>query len=117
MKLETLLVESDSSRFSRGADTDITMATEGCRFARRKDLDLMSDVEWDEELAEMNTRLDEIAIEMQQDKRSRWMREWPMKEPKEKWSVKELMARRQCRLLKGWLRYAENLNGPEEEMV
>ena len=27
------------------------------------------------------------------------------------------MARRQRRLLKGWLRYVENLNGPEEEVV
>jgi hypothetical protein len=34
-----------------------------------------------------------------------------------KWPVKELMVRRQRRLLRGWLRYAENLNGPEEEMV
>jgi hypothetical protein len=38
-------------------------------------------------------------------------------EAKIKWPVKELMVRRQRRLLKGWLRYAENLNGPEEEMV
>jgi hypothetical protein len=45
------------------------------------------------------------------------MREWPMRKPKEKWPVKELMVRRQRRLLKRWLRYAENLNGPEEEMV
>jgi hypothetical protein len=37
-----------------------------------------------------------------------------MKEPKEKWPVKELMVRRQRRLLKGWLRYTGNLNGPEE---
>jgi hypothetical protein len=27
------------------------------------------------------------------------------------------MVIRQRRLLRGWLRYAENLNGPEEEMV
>ena len=40
-----------------------------------------------------------------------------MKKPKEKWPIKELMVRRQHRLLKRWLRYAENLNGPEEEMV
>jgi hypothetical protein len=110
-------LQSDSNRFARRADRDNNMATEGRRFAGRKDLELMSDAEWDEELAEMNARLDEIAIEMRQDKRSRWMHEWPMKKPKIKWPVKELMARRQCRLLRGWLRYAENLNGPEEEMV
>jgi hypothetical protein len=40
-----------------------------------------------------------------------------MRKPKEKWPVKELMVRRQCRLLKRWLRYVENLNGLEEEMV
>jgi hypothetical protein len=45
------------------------------------------------------------------------MHEWPMRKPKEKWPVKELMVRGQRRLLKRWLRYAENLNGPEEEMV
>jgi hypothetical protein len=32
------------------------MATEGRRFAGRKDLEMMSDEEWDEELAEMNER-------------------------------------------------------------
>jgi hypothetical protein len=37
-----------------------------------------------------------------------------MKEPKAKWPVKELMVRRQRRLLKGWLMYTETLNGPEE---
>jgi hypothetical protein len=33
---------------------------------------------------------------------------------KEKWLVKELMARRQHRLLRGWLRHAENLDELEE---
>jgi hypothetical protein len=117
MKLEPLLVQSDSNRFARRANRDNNMATEGHRFAGRKGLDLMSDAEWDEELAEMNARLDEIAIEMRHDRRSRWMYEWPMKKAKAKWPVKELMVIRQGRLLRGWLRYAENLNGPEEEMV
>jgi hypothetical protein len=54
---------------------------------------------------------------MRQKEKPRWVYEWPMKKLKVKWPVKELMVRRQCRLLKGWLRYAENLNGPEEEMV
>ena len=36
-----------------------------------------------------------------------------MKKEKEKWPFKELMARRQHRLLKGWLRHAENLDGPK----
>jgi hypothetical protein len=57
-----------------------------------------------------------LALQMQQNARSRWVYEWPMK-TKEKWPVRELVAKRQQRLLKGWLRHAENLNGPEEEMV
>jgi hypothetical protein len=36
---------------------------------------------------------------------------------KEKWPVKALMVKRQCRLLRRWLRHAENLDGPEEEGV
>ena len=41
------------------------------------------------------------------------MHEWPMK-TKAKWPVKELMDKKQRRLLRGWLRHAENLDGPEE---
>jgi hypothetical protein len=37
-----------------------------------------------------------------------------MREIKVKWLVKELMARRQHRLLKGWLRHAKSLDGPKE---
>jgi hypothetical protein len=50
---------------------------------------------------------------MQQNAKSKWVYEWPMK-TKAKWPVKELMARRQRRLLRGWLRHAENLNGIEK---
>jgi hypothetical protein len=57
--------------------------------------------------------MEKLALRMQQNAKSRWVYEWPMK-TKEKWPVKELMARRQHRLLRGWLRHAENLNGPEE---
>jgi hypothetical protein len=45
------------------------------------------------------------------------MRELPMKKAKEKWPVKELMVRGQRRLLKRWLRYAENLKATEEKMI
>jgi hypothetical protein len=54
---------------------------------------------------------------MQQKEKMRWVYEWPMRKAKAKWLVKELMARRQHTLLRGWLRQAENLSGPEEEMV
>jgi hypothetical protein len=43
--------------------------------------------------------------------------EWPMKKAKAKWPVKQLMVMRQCRLLKRWLRYAENLKATEEKMI
>jgi hypothetical protein len=48
----------------------------------------------------MRARMDELAFEMQQNSKSRWVYEWPMK-MKEKWPVKELMARRQRMLLRG----------------
>jgi hypothetical protein len=111
-----------SSRFSRRADRDNNMATEGRRYAGRKNQELVSKEEIDEELADIrkeieklalrmqNARMDELALEIQQKAKSRWVYEWPMRKAKVKWPVKELMVRRQCRLLRGWLRYAENLN-------
>jgi hypothetical protein len=98
-----------SRRFARRADRDNKMATKGYTSAGRKDPELMSKDKWDEELTEMNARMDELALEMQQNAKSGWVYEWPMK-TKEKWPVKELMAKRQHRLLRGWLRHAENLN-------
>ena len=47
----------------------------------------------------------------------RWVYEWPMKKPKVKWLFRELMVKGQQRLLKRWLRYAENLKATEEEMI
>jgi hypothetical protein len=34
-----------------------------------------------------------------------------------KWSIHKLLARRQWRPLRGWLRHDEDLNEPEEEVV
>jgi hypothetical protein len=92
------------------------MVTEGHRHAGKKSK-AKKLVQMDKELYELKANIEKLKLRMQKDKRSRWMHEWPMKKPKEKWPVKELMVRGQCRLLKRWLRYAENLNGPEEEMV
>jgi hypothetical protein len=50
---------------------------------------------------------------MQQDSKSQWVYEWPMK-TKVKWPVKELLAQRQQKLLKEWLRYVEDLRDEEE---
>jgi hypothetical protein len=66
---------------------------------------------------QLNARIDELKLKLWQDKKPRWVYEWPMKKAKEKWPVKELMVRGQRRLLRKWLRYAENLKAKEEKMV
>jgi hypothetical protein len=92
------------------------MATEGCRYAGRKNPELMSKAKIDEELVDIRVEMEKLALQMQQNARSKWVYEWPMRKPKVKWLVKELMARRQHRMLRGWLRHAENLDGPEERV-
>jgi hypothetical protein len=64
----------------------------------------------------MRARMDELAFEMQQNAKPRWVYEWPMRKSKVKWPVKELMVKRQRRLLRRWLRHVENLNRPEERV-
>jgi hypothetical protein len=113
MKLETLLVRSDNNRFARGADRDNTMVTEDHRHAGRKSK-VEKLAEMDKELYEIRADIKKLALRMQQKSKPRWVYEWPMKELKVKWLVKELMVIKQQKLLKGWLRYAENLDGPEE---
>jgi hypothetical protein len=61
--------------------------------------------------------MEELEMRMRQDKKPRWVNEWPMKTPKVKWPVRELMVKRQQRLLKRWLRYAEDLRATEKEMI
>jgi hypothetical protein len=48
----------------------------------------------DKELTEIRVRMDELALWMQQDARSIWVYEWPMK-MKVKWLIQELVAKRQ----------------------
>jgi hypothetical protein len=103
-----------SNRFSRRADRDNNMATEGRRYAGRKKPRADEHNERGKELADIRARMEELELRMQQNTKSRWVYEWPMRKTKVKWPVKELMARRQRRLLRGWLRHAENLDGPEE---
>jgi hypothetical protein len=50
MKLVELLVRSDSSRFARKANRDSNMATEGRRYAGRKEKERWSQEDMDEEL-------------------------------------------------------------------
>jgi hypothetical protein len=116
MKLETLLVWSDSSRFARKADRDNTMVTEDHRHAGKK-RKAENIAEMDKEIYEIRVDIEDLELRMRQKSKPRWVYEWPMRKSKTKWPVKELMVRGQRRLLKRWLRYAENLNGPEEEMI
>jgi hypothetical protein len=92
------------------------MATEGRRHAGRKISDLWSQEDIDEELTDIRAEIEKLALKMQQKAKSRWVYEWPMRKLKMNWPVNELMVRRQHRLLRGWLRYAESLDGPEERV-
>jgi hypothetical protein len=113
MKLETLLVWSDNGRFARKVDRDNTMVTEDHRHAGKKSKEKKI-AEMDKELYEIRADIEKLELKMQQKAKPRWVYEWPMKESKAKWPLKKLMARRQHRLLREWLRYVENLNGPEK---
>jgi hypothetical protein len=115
MKLSTQDCRSDSIRFARRVDRDSTMVTEGHRSVERKKPELMSAAEMDKELADIKREMEELEMKMWQNKKPRWVHEWPMKEPKMKWPVREMMAKRQRRLLRKWLRYTENLKVTEEE--
>jgi hypothetical protein len=68
--------------------------------------------EFGEELTEIRARMEQLALKMQQNAEACWVYEWPMKN-KVKWPVKELLAKRQQRLLRKWLRYAESLSDTE----
>jgi hypothetical protein len=92
------------------------MATEGHAHGGKKIHQQQENIARDKELAEIRESMDEIALWVQHNTKSIWVYECPMK-MKVKWSVRELVVRRQQRLLKAWLRHAENLNGPEEEIV
>jgi deoxycytidylate deaminase len=85
--------------FPGGQTEGRKMATEGHRRDGKKIHQQPSKDEMDKELAEIRARMEELALQMQQDARSHWVYEWPMK-MKVKWPVRELLARRQRRLLK-----------------
>ena len=93
MKLVALLVHSDNSRFSRKADRDNTIVTEDHKHVRKKSK-VENLAEIDKELTEIRADIENLELKMRQDKNPRWVYEWPMKKPKGKWPVKELMAKR-----------------------
>jgi hypothetical protein len=92
------------------------MATEGHGHGGNKNHQQQRKDARDKELTEIRVRMEELAMQMQQDTKSRWVYEWLLRR-KVKWPVREFLTRRQWRLFKGWLRHAENLNEPEEEVV
>jgi hypothetical protein len=128
MKLETLGMQSDN-RFAGKAGKDNTMVIEDHRHAGRKNkveklvgmdrelVDIRAEMEWISLKMQLNVRIDELELKLWQDKKPRWVYEWPMRKAKAKWPVKELMLKGQRRLLKRWLRYAENLKAIEEKMT
>jgi hypothetical protein len=101
---------------SGGEIEDRKMAIEGHACSGNNNHHQQENAARDKELTEIRARMDELSLWVQQDTKSRWVYEWPMK-TKIKCLVRELVPRRQQRLLKGWLRHAENLNRSEEEMV
>jgi hypothetical protein len=92
-------LQSDNNKFSRRADRNRKMATEGHGRGGKKNHQQQRKDEMDEELTEIRERMEELALRMQQDAKTHWVYEWPMK-GKVKWPVKKLLARRQQRLLK-----------------
>jgi hypothetical protein len=103
VKLETLGMQSDS-RFARKTGKESTMVTEDHRHAGRKKskAERLAEMEKerDKEIYELKVDIEKLELRMRQDRRMRQMRELPMKKAKEKWPVKELMVRGQCRLLR-----------------
>jgi hypothetical protein len=86
-------LQSHSSEFSRRAYKSREMATEGHARDGKEIHQKQSKDVIDKELAEIIARMEILAFQMQGDAKSKWVYEWPMK-TKEKWSVKELLARR-----------------------
>jgi hypothetical protein len=68
--------------------------------------------EMDLELTEVRERIEHLALRMQQDAKTHWVYEWPLRR-KVKWPVQYLLARRYRRLLKEWLRRIRSLGDRE----
>jgi hypothetical protein len=106
-------LQSDNNKFSRRADRNRKMATEGHGHGGREDHKQKKNPEMDLELAEIRARMEELALRVQQNAKTHWVYEWPLRR-KAKWPVKKLLARRQQRLLRRWLRYVKSLRATEE---
>ena len=93
MKLEHSGMRSNSCRSAREADGHSKMATKGHKHAERKSQKLMSATEMDKELADIKQEMEELEMKMRQNKKQRWVYEWPMQTQKVKWPIRELMVK------------------------
>jgi hypothetical protein len=70
----------------------------------------------DLEFNEIRERMEKLAFKMQQDAKAHWVYEWPMKK-RVKWPVKKLLAREKGRLMRVWMRHAENLSDTKDKRI
>jgi hypothetical protein len=68
------------------------MATECHERGRRGDQHKKKNTNMDMDFNEIRSQMDMLKFKMQQDSKSQWVYEWPMKK-RVKWPIKELLAR------------------------
>ena len=71
----------------------MNMATKGHGCGHREDRKKKKNLEMDKELAEVRERMEELALRVQQNAKTHWVYEWPLRR-KAKWSIKKLLAKR-----------------------
>ena len=60
--------------------------------------------------------MEQMTLKMQQEIKVHWRYKWGLNK-KEKWPVQKLLAKKQQKIVRRWLRYDENFNDIEEELV
>ena len=60
--------------------------------------------------------MEQLTLKMQQETKVRYRYKWGLNK-KEKWPVQKLLDRKQQQAVRRWMRYDENLNDIEEELV
>jgi hypothetical protein len=103
-------LQSDNNKFSRREDRNRKMATEGHGCGGKKNHQQQRKDEMDKELAEIRARMEELALRVQQNAKTHWVYEWPLRR-KAKWPVKKLLAKGQQRLLRRMAEVCEKPQG------
>jgi hypothetical protein len=70
------------------------MVTEGHERGQDKDRQQKRKAETDKELKEIRAQMEKLALKMQQEVKTCWRYEWPLKR-KEKWPIQKLLAKGQ----------------------